>query len=77
MGKHTPLPTDPTERAAEKKRRFAVYRKEWKRRTLQQQRDARNAKLAAAYRKQRDEDQAELAARTAWRRARNLDLIGL
>jgi hypothetical protein len=32
MGKHTPLPSDPEARAAEKRRRFAVYRREWKRR---------------------------------------------
>ena len=30
MGKHTPLPTDPVARAAEKKRRFAAYHKEWR-----------------------------------------------
>lgn len=32
MGKHTPLPSDPVARAAEKKRRFSVYHREWKRR---------------------------------------------
>ena len=32
MGKHIPLPTDPTERAAEKKRRFAAYRSAWQKR---------------------------------------------
>jgi hypothetical protein len=32
MGKHVPLPTDPTDRATEKRRRFKVYQKDWKRR---------------------------------------------
>ena len=32
MGRHRPLPSDPTERAAEKRRRFAAYRSAWKKR---------------------------------------------
>lgn len=77
MGKHVPLPSDPTERAAEKKRRFAVYHSAYRKRTKAAYRTARDAKAAAAYRKQRDEDRAEQEQRKAWRRARNLDLIGL
>lgn len=30
MGKHVPLPSDPTDRAAEKRRRFKAYQKDWK-----------------------------------------------
>lgn len=30
MGKHIPLPSDPIDRAAEKKRRFKAYQKAWK-----------------------------------------------
>jgi sugar diacid utilization regulator len=32
MGKHVPLPSDPTAKAAEKKRRFKLYQKAWKKR---------------------------------------------
>jgi hypothetical protein len=32
MGKHTPLPSDPEAKAAEKRRRFNLYRSEWKKR---------------------------------------------
>src|ERR1700694_949296 len=77
MGKHVPLPSDPVAKAAEKKRRFKVYQKAWKIGARQHQRAQRNAKLAAAYIKQRDEDRAEAEARKAWRKARHYDLIGL
>lgn len=30
MGKHVPLPSDPIERATEKRRRFKAYQKDWK-----------------------------------------------
>jgi hypothetical protein len=32
MGKHTPLPSEPVAKAAEKRRRFKIYQKEWKKR---------------------------------------------
>jgi hypothetical protein len=32
MGSHTPLPSDPIDRAAEKRRRFKAYQKGWKQR---------------------------------------------
>jgi len=32
MGKHIPLPSDPIDRAAEKRRRFKAYQKDWKQR---------------------------------------------
>jgi hypothetical protein len=32
MGKHTPLPSDPIDRATEKRRRFKAYQKDWKQR---------------------------------------------
>jgi hypothetical protein len=44
MGKHTPLPSDPTERAAEKRRRFKAYQKEWK-----QRRRAEDARVNLAH----------------------------
>ena len=73
MGKHVPLPSDPIAKAAEKKRRFAVYRCHYQKR----QRKLEQERKAAAYRKQRDEEQAERTARAAWRKARGYDLIGL
>lgn len=73
MSKHVPLPSDPVAKAAEKKRRFKVYQKAWK----QARSQAERARKVAAYRKQRDAAQAERTARAAWRKARNLDLIGL
>lgn len=44
MGKHTPLPTDPDARAAEKKRRFAAYHREWRLRRRAMQREQALAK---------------------------------
>jgi len=38
MGKHVPLPSDPVERATEKKRRFKIYKREWKRRARARER---------------------------------------
>jgi hypothetical protein len=73
MTKHVPLPSDPVAKAAEKRRRFKEYQKGW----VRQRRDKRNAKLVAAYLRQRAEDQEELALRKAWRKARHYDLIGL
>jgi hypothetical protein len=32
MGKHVPLPSDPTDRATEKRRRFKAYQRDWKQR---------------------------------------------
>jgi energy-converting hydrogenase A subunit M len=32
MGSHRPLPSDPIDRAAEKRRRFKAYQKDWKKR---------------------------------------------
>jgi hypothetical protein len=32
MGRHVPLPSDPIAKAAEKRRRFKVYQKDWKKR---------------------------------------------
>ena len=32
MSEHKPLPSDPVAKAAEKKRRFKVYQKDWKKR---------------------------------------------
>lgn len=41
MTKHTPLPSDPDAKAAEKRRRFAVYHKAWReRRRLKLRREA-------------------------------------
>ena len=77
MGKHTPLPTDPVAKAAEKKRRFAVYRKAYRSGTRAHIKAQRDAKLARAYIERRDAERAELEARKAWRKARHYDLIGL
>jgi isopropylmalate/homocitrate/citramalate synthase len=54
VGKHAPLPSDPAAKVAEKKRRFAVYYKAWKRRRNQAQRERR----ASAYKQQREAIQA-------------------
>jgi hypothetical protein len=32
MGRHLPLPSDPIDRATEKRRRFKAYQKDWKKR---------------------------------------------
>jgi hypothetical protein len=50
MGKHVPLPSDPVAKAAEKKRRFAVYRREWK----QRQKRLSHEQQAAQYRTRRE-----------------------
>lgn len=44
MGKHTPLPSDPIAKAAEKKRRFKVYQKDWKARRREADRRAAASK---------------------------------
>lgn len=62
MGKHTPLPTDPIARAAEKKRRFAAYRREYKQRKRRER--VQLAVIAAKRRRS-----LQLAARQA-----NIDL---
>jgi predicted CoA-binding protein len=58
MGKHVPLPTDPIAKAAEKKRRFAAYRKAWKART----KAAWRQKKIAEARARRDLEQACIRA---------------
>jgi hypothetical protein len=77
MGKHTPLPSDPIAKAAEKKRRFKVYQKDWKKK--RRERDLREAiaKAKSKRDKERADAKAEEAARAAWRAARHYDLIGL
>ena len=54
MGKHIPLPSDPTERAAEKKRRFAVYRCQYQK----HQRKLEKERKVTAYRQRRELAQA-------------------
>jgi hypothetical protein len=54
VGKHTPLPSDPVAKAAEKKRRFKIYQKAWKKRRAQQDREQR----VAAHRRRRGLEQA-------------------
>jgi hypothetical protein len=39
MGRHSPLPSDPIAKAAEKRRRFKAYQKEWKRRRAAEDRE--------------------------------------
>jgi hypothetical protein len=43
MSKHTPLPSDPVAKAAEKKRRFAVYRRGWRQRRREARKEAKIA----------------------------------
>jgi hypothetical protein len=43
MSKHTPLPSDPVAKATEKKRRFAVYRREWRQRRRRARKEAKIA----------------------------------
>jgi hypothetical protein len=54
MGKHVPLPSDPIERAAEKKRRFSVYRCQYQR----HQRKLEKERKVTAYRQRRELAQA-------------------
>jgi hypothetical protein len=61
--KHRPLPSDPDARAAEKRLRFKIYRREWQRRKRQ---ETRAQKIQRAF-ERRD---LEMAARRA-----NLDLV--
>jgi hypothetical protein len=56
--KHRPLPSDPDAKAAEKKRRFKIYRREWQRRKRQ---ELRAQKIRQAF----DRRDLELAARRA------------
>jgi len=77
MGKHTPLPSDPIAKAAEKKRRFKIYHREWKKR--RRERDLREAvsKAKSKRAQERVDSVAEEIARAEWRAARHYDLIGL
>jgi len=77
MGKHTPLPSDPDAKAAEKKRRFKIYYREWRRRRAAESRADRVLEARTQARQQREEDRAEQERRQAWRRQHNYDLIGL
>ena len=67
MGKHTPLPSDPVERAAEKKRRFAVYHKEYRKIERAAYRARRLVLARQLWKERQDLRRAAIAA--------NLDLI--
>ena len=58
MGKHRPLPSDPVAKAAEKRRRFAEYRREWQKRHRKAARDHKIAVAVARHRVWRELAQA-------------------
>jgi hypothetical protein len=62
MGRHVPLPEEPDAKAAEKRRRFKVYRREWQKRKRQRLK-------AEKFQRAVERSQLRLAARRA-----NLDL---
>jgi hypothetical protein len=58
MGKHVALPSDPVAKAAEKRCRFAEYRREWQKRHRKAARDHKIAVAVARHRARRELEQA-------------------